>query len=415
MSSTTEGLLFPSPEVCRCPHELLAQARHELPVARVPGRNEYLVTRYDDVREVLSHPERFSSTIAEKLPDGTIRAATLEYARSDAIRPLQQSDPPQHTIKRRLAFESFKPGQIQQYEPMINRVIDDLIDSFAERGEVEFISGFATPLPARVIHNILGLPEEDARHAEVWGSFEGQATRYHTPERQAAIAESIRDMGGYVVAAVTERYEQPRDDVLSKFVAAHVAERGELVLPEIVADATNLFLGGIVTTGHMLGWTMWMLLHDPDRARMAIADKAATLRAIEEALRLEPPVSWTSRLALEDTEVAGVPIPAGAIVICHLGSANRDEGHFDDADSFEPERGDVKDHLSFGLKTHFCLGAPLARLEGRLAFPKLFERLRELRLGDNDGEPVDSMAFRGLRKLNLRFTPAGARTTAGKT
>jgi cytochrome P450 len=358
MSATKEGLLFPSPEVSRCPYPHLQRARAEFPVARVPGRNEYLVTLHDDVRDVLSRPEVFSSTVAERRPDGTICAATLDYARSDLPRPIQQSDPPVHTAKRRLAFEFFKPARLPQYEPMIRRVIDDLIDGFIGRGEVEFVSEFATPLPARVIHNVLGLPESDSKYAEVWGSFEGQATRYHDPERQAKIAASIRDMGGYVVQAVTERYEQPRDDVLSEFVAGHVAMRGEFILPEVVGDATNLFLGGIVTTSHMLGWTMWMLLGDPERSRRAVADRAVAVRAIEEALRIEPPVPWTSRLALEDTEIAGVPVPAGAIVICHLGSANHDERHFADPETFKLERENVKDHLSFGLKTHFCIGAP---------------------------------------------------------
>ena len=379
----------------------------------MPGRNEYLVTRHEDVRDVLSRPEVFSSTIAERRPDGTIRAATLEYACSDVVRPLQQSDPPGHTAKRRLAFEFFKPARLPGYKRMIERVIDDLLRGFAWRGEVEFVSEFATPLPARVIHNVLGLPEGDARYAEVWGAFEGQATRYHTPERQAEIAGSIRDMGAYVVAAVTERYEQPRHDVLSEFVAGHVALRGRFDLAEVVADATNLFLGGIVTTGHMLGWTMSMLLRDPDGARSAVADGAVTVRAIEEALRLEPPVPWTSRLALHETEVAGVPIPAGAIVICHLGSANHDDAQFADPDAFELDRTNVKDHLSFGLKTHFCIGAPLARLEGRLAFAKLFAALPDLARADDAAlEPVESMAFRGLKQLRLRFTPPSSRQHA---
>lgn len=400
-----EGIVFPSPGVSRCPHPYFERLRSKAPVSKVPGRNEYLVSRYDDVKDVLSRPDVFSSTVAERRPDGTIHAATLDYVkRLDLLLSIQQSDPPDHTAKRRLAFEYFKPARLPAYEDTIKRVIDDLIDSFAPRGEVEFVSEFATPLPARVIHNILGLPEEDARLAEVWGSFEGQATRYHEPERQEVIAHSIRDMGGYVMQAVTERYESPRDDVLSRFVHAHVEARGELQLPEVIADASNLFLGGIVTTSHMLGWTMKMLLERPAYAKRAVRDKSVAVRAIEEALRLEPSVPWTSRLALEDTEIAGVAVPAGAIVICHLGSANRDGEHFDEPTTFRPERQEVKDHLSFGFRTHFCLGAPLARLEGRLAFARLFERLQNVRLSEkNTYEPVDSMAFRGLQELHLEF------------
>lgn len=407
MSTATDGVLFPSPEVSRCPYPHMQRARADFPVSQVPGRNEFLVTRHEDVRDVLTRPQEFSSTIAERRPDGYIVAATLEYARSDAVRPLQQSDPPTHTQKRRLAFEYFKPARLPRYEPMINRVIDDLIDGFAAAGRVEFVSAFATPLPSRVTHLLLGMPEEDAHLAAQWGAFEGQATRYHEPERQKRIAGSITGMGEYIVKAVTERHEQPRDDVLSEFVAAHVEARGELVVAELVADCTNLFLGGIVTTSHMLGWTMWLLLTHPEHAARAAKDRVLMVSAIEEALRLEAPVNWTSRLALEDTEVGGVAIGAGAIVICHIGSANRDEALFSDPEAFDPERENLKNHLAFGYRTHFCIGAPLARMEGRLALLRLFERLPNLRLAaDNDFEPVDSMAFRGLDHLNLEFDPA---------
>ena len=333
----------------------------------------------------------FSSTVAERRPDGTIIAATLDFARSDIPRPIQQSDPPKHTVKRRLAFEAFKPARLVEYKPMIARIIDELIDDFTADGEVEFVSRFATPLPARVIHNILGIPESDAHLAAAWGAFEGQATRYHTPERQAGMSESIRDMGDYLAGALTDRHENPRDDVLSDLVAAHARERGEFILPELVGDASNLFLGGIVTTSHMLGWTMWMLLDNAAEVQRATADETEMVPAIEESLRLEPPVPWTSRLALTDTEVAGVAIP-----------------HFPDADEFHPDRPELKDHLSFGLRTHFCIGAPLARLEGRMALQRLFQRLADLRLSDrNDYATVDSMAVRGVEELHLEFTPGG--------
>jgi cytochrome P450 len=408
MSTTEEGVVFPSVEVARCPYPHMKRARSEFPVSKVPGRNEYLVTRHEDVRDVLTRPQEFSSTIAERRPDGYIVAATIEYARSDAVRPLQQSDPPRHALKRRLAFEYFKPARLPRYEPMITRVIDDLIDGIVANGRMEFVTEFATPLPSRVTHLLLGMPEEDAHLSAQWGAFEGQATRYHAPERQAEIAGSIRGMGEYVVQAITERYEEPRDDVLSEFIAAHVEARGELVIPELVADCTNLFLGGIVTTSHMLGWTMWLLLTHPDYTARAVQDRDLMARAIEESLRLESPVNWTSRLALEDTQVGGVEIPAGAIVICHLGSANRDEEHFENPDEFDPSRGELKEHLAFGYRTHFCIGAPLARMEGRLALPRLFERLPGLRLAeDNDFEPNDSMAFRGLDRLELEWDASG--------
>jgi cytochrome P450 len=410
MGMREEEIVFPSPEVSRCPYPALARLREVAPVHRVPGREnaEYVITRMEDVRDVLSDPERFSSTAAERRADGSIHAATLDYARDpDRVLALQQADPPAHTVKRRTAFAFFKPGRLAEHEPMIRRVVDELIDDFAAAGEVEFIGQFATPQPARVITNMLGIPEADAELAAAWAAYEGQATRYHDAERQQAIAQSILGMGGYVAAAVTERYEQPGDDMLSDFVHAHVEAQGAFKLGELVADTSNLFIGGIVTTGHMLGWTMRLLLEHPRERDRALADPAQLVRAMEEALRLEAPVPWTSRLALVDTEIGGRPIAAGSIVICHLGSANRDATRFSEPDAFDPGRSELKDHLAFGLRTHFCIGAPLARIEGRLAFTRLFERLPGLRLADhNDFAPIDSLAFRGLERLDLEFEPA---------
>lgn len=404
MSGSAEGLVFPSYEVAACPYPHFDELRRSDPVHRVPGREEFLLTRYEDVCAVLADPETFSSTVAERLPDGTIIAASLEFARSrDGIRPLQQADPPEHALKRRVAFDCMKPNRVAAFEPTLARIVDGLIDRFAGAGEVDFVERFATPLPALVMHAFLGLPEEDASLAEMWGRYEGQATRYHDPDRREAIAAGIRGMGEYVLAAVTERLDQPRDDILSEFVAAHVEAHGEFRADDVVADASNLLLGGIVTSSHMLGWTMKLLLEQSTLVDW-LEDRPRAVRMIEESLRLESPVAWTSRLALEDTEIAGTPIPAGAVVICHLGAANRDAAHFSDPDKVAPGRDELKDHVAFGRRSHFCIGAPLARLEGRLAFERLFARLPRLRLADrNDFEPLDSLAFRGLRELWVEF------------
>jgi cytochrome P450 len=404
LSGVAEELMFPSYEVAACPYPHFDELRSSDPVHRVPGREEFLLTRYEDVRAVLSDPGVFSSTVAERLPDGSIVAASLEFARSrGGIRPLQQADQPEHAIKRRVAFECMKPNRVAGFEPTLTRIVDELIDGFAAAGEIDFVARFATPLPARAMLCFLGFPEADASLAETWGRYEGQATRYHDPDRRAAIAASIRGMSEYVHAAVTERLEQPRDDVLSEFVAAHVEAHGEFRPGDLVADTSNLLLGGIVTSSHMLGWTMKLLLERPELAD-SLQDRPRAVRIIEESLRLESPVAWTSRLALEDTEIAGTPIPAGAIVICHLGSANRDGDHFTDPDDVAPGREELKDHVAFGRRSHFCIGAPLARLEGRLAFERLFARLPDLRLSRrNDFEPLDSLAFRGLRELWVEF------------
>jgi cytochrome P450 len=399
-------VIYPFEEPGRCPFPHYAALRREDPVHRVPGRDEYVVTRHDDISWVLRHPEIFSNVYLVT-QNGVQRLATVEEAKADGVRGLAQADPPLHTKKRKLAFEYLKPGRIPAYGPMIEGVVEDLIDGFADRGELEFISEFANPLPTRVIFNILGLPPEDVPRADAWRVFDAWATPWHADERQDTINEAILAMVGYLREQILDRLESPRDDVLSDFAHAHLKAEGELDLPNLLADAANLLNGGIITTAHMLGSTMRLLVAHPDMLELALADKRFFVKAIEESLRLESPVQAMPRLVLSDTEIGGVPIPQGALVHLIYASANRDESKFRRPNDFDIARPDLKGHLAFGFRVHFCLGAPLARMEGKLAFERLFMRLKNIRLSDrNDFATLDSIPFRGLEALHIEFDRA---------
>ena len=180
-------------------------------------------------------------------------------------------------------------------------------------------------------------------------------------------------------------------------------QTGHFDLPNVVADGTNLMVGGIFTTTHLLANMMNLLLRDPSTLAAVKADHSLLARTIEETLRLEAPVQWSPRLALQDTEVGGVAIPAGSILLLVWGSANHDECVFSDPDAFDLERGNVKDHMAFGNGTHFCLGAPLARLEARVAFQQLLTRLPNLRLKDPEASApaMDSPLFRGPSRVEV--------------
>jgi cytochrome P450 len=214
----------------------------------------------------------------------------------------------------------------------------------------------------------------------------------------------LLDMSGYLADALSARRDEPGEDMLSLWVQDHIEADGGFDLPNLIADASNLLVGGIATTGHMLGSTMRLLLSHPETLARVRQDGAAVVRAIEEALRLEAPIQWNTRLALREVEIGEVTLPAGALVIVAYCSANRDEDHFEDPDAFEIDRDELKDHIGFGHGAHFCMGAPLARLEGRIAFERLLDRFEDLGLSDrNDYQVLDSIALRGMQSLWLRL------------
>lgn len=405
-----QDVVYPSEEVARCPFPFFAALREDAPVHLVPGRDEYLVSRYEDIIHVLRRPEIFSS-VTYVLDDGARRKATLEdmaVRDPNSVATFQASDPPAHTWKRKLASAHFRPGQVRTYEPIIRRIVGELIDGFAGQGRCEFISRFARPLGARTTMLIVGLPVDDARHAEDWSKYDGQGTPYHKPERQAAIAQQVREMHEYIEAALGERLERPREDVLTAFLQSHVERNGrELGLQHAIMDTFSVMLGGVGTSSHMLGNTMRLLLEHPDGLAKAREDPEVLAGAIEEALRLESPVQWNLRLCREDTEIGGVPVQAGRLVLLLYSSANRDPDHFPSAEEFDAQRGNVRQHLAFGHGLHFCLGAPLARLQAQIAFEALLQRFPEIRFAEGT-EPVrvDSLAFRGLERLDLEFTAA---------
>jgi cytochrome P450 len=401
----TLGVSFPSAEAIACPYPLYKTLRAEAPIYKLPGREEYVVTRHEDVFHATRHPEIFSSRHSV-FENGRMRAATLADVGPDQPASIVMSDPPQHTPKRKLAFEMFKPGKLRGYEEMIRRHVDDLIDVFVDRGEVEFVAEFADPLPVLVIMTLFGLPVEDVRRAIAWGRYEGAGTRFAPEQRQQEAQTSILSLGAYLRDALVDRHDNPRDDELTRFVQAHVEHDGELDLANVVPDATNLMVGGIFTTTHLLANMMLLLLRNPEQLRAVQADTSLLVRTVEESLRCDAPVQWSPRLVLADTELGGTPIPAGAIVLLSWASANHDEHNFEDDETFDVARPNVKDHMAFGNGTHFCLGAPLARLEGRIGFEQIFARLPGLRLSaKNDFARLDSPLFSGPKAVWLEFDP----------
>jgi cytochrome P450 len=397
---------YPGTESAECPYPYYDAWREEAPVHALEDRpNIYVVSRYEDVKYVVSHPELFSSVGSRSGLNGfgNVGEATM------GGRVMIETDPPYHKAKRDLAFKPLKPGRLKAYEPKLREFVDRLIDDFAERGEADLIADFGDKLPIHVISHILGLPESDHAWIRAWGRAETSGLTWMPQEFQDKQKVTASKMGDYLTEKLLERAEDPGDDMLSEMIRAQVRRDGELDIDEIRGQAGAVLAGGVLTTAHSIGSTMLLILSHPEELARVKADFDRLETTINEAIRVESPIQWVPRVAAEDHEVGGTAIPKGSYVLVMWGSANRDPAFWKDAETFDPDRPKLKNHVAFGYGIHFCLGAPLARLESRLAIEGLLTRLPDLRLApSNDFQHIGSPSFRGLRRLDVQFTPVPA-------
>jgi cytochrome P450 len=317
-------------------------------------------------------------------------------------------DPPEHTVKRRAASELVHRKRLEAADPLMQRITNELIDGFIEQGEIEFRSAFANPMAVTTICELAGFPREDRPKYLSWNrNSTGHGRRYLTDEQLAAQQADKPDQAEYCRQIILDRYENPRDDFLSWFIADQVERDGALNLPYLVTEVNLILVAGNETTSRLLANAMLLLLRNPDELAKVLADRTLVESAIEETLRFESPTQWTSRYCVKDTEIGGVPIPAGSFVMLLYGSANRDET-WDDPDQFRVDRQDIKKHqMAFGGGPHLCLGKGIARLEGRLALEILLDRLQNVRLapGKNDFRNIDNFQKRVAEELYIQFDP----------
>jgi cytochrome P450 len=390
---------YPSPELLECPYPFFAEGREHAPVYKDPVTGFYLLFRHEDIAFAQQRDDLFEGV---KGPIG-YRGASM----------ISATNPPQHKVVRDLAYRPFTPGRLRSYEPLVLRYADELIDAFIGSGEVELLNDFAIPLPGKVICTLMGLPIEGEAFETILDRMSMRSTEHRglvlAEERPpghglAAMHEDMRE-------AIEARHATPTDDILSELVARHVGQNGELDLPVMVTVATELLAGGVLTTAQMISSAMLLLLENPEQMQRVLADPQRLIPwMLEETLRMESPVQSLERIATADVEVGGVLIPAGSAVVVIHASGNRDPRCFDDSERFDVDRSrkQLKQHFGFGLGRHFCLGAPLARMEGKIAFERLFARLRELRFapGRNDFKHIDFTHFRAVRELHLQFDRA---------
>ena len=354
----------------------------ELDLWMGPG---WLVTRYDDVRAVLTDPLTYSS-----------------HANANGIglvmgRTILEMDGAEHTRHRGIIAPAFVPKALRSDLPeLIAGIVDELIDGFATDGEAELVAQFTSTIPIRVIAHVIGIPMEDYTTFHAWGLDIIGFTS--DPPRGFAAAQQLVEFLRPLIAA---RRAAPRADLISRLVHAEV-DGARLTDEEIYSFLRLLLPAGAETTFRLIGNLLFALLSHAPALAAVRADPARLDWAMEETLRWESPVQILSRETTRETSLGGVALPAGALVLLALGSANRDERRFAEPDAFRLDRR-PEDHMGFGFGRHFCLGAHLARLEARTAVSRLVARLPELRLAGGTDPGVTGLAFRSPTSLPVVF------------
>jgi cytochrome P450 len=291
-------------------------------------------------------------------------------------------------------------------EPHIRRTANELVDSFVEDRRVDLVSQFAAPLSLTVFIDVLGVPRSDAARLKRWSDDAaaplGEAM---SREREVECACSELEAQQYFAAKLDERRQEPRNDFLTALCNARLGKKGLLDNQEIFYLLLQLLVAGHETSASLISSAMLLLVRHPEQMGAVRADQALIPNFIEESLRLEAPIKAFFRVARSDTELGGVKIPEGSRLAVLFASANRDEDRFPDPDRFDIYRENSADHLSFGSGIHYCLGAPLARTEARIAFEILLSRLKDIRLASgNDFSHSQSFIFRRLNSLYLEFS-----------
>jgi len=389
------------PEVMASPYGLYRELRETDPVHWDPFLHAWIVTRYADIVTVLS---RLSA-------DRTLTAQRLEDMGLAAMNPIIQvmaqqmlfRDPPYHTRLRSLCAAAFTPARVAVLREHIQDIADSLINRFIGKGSADIVADMAAPMPAIVTAEMLGVPVADHEKlkqwsidfAEILGNF------LHDPDRVARVAASVRDMTEYFRAAIRRQETDPHEGLVLSLVKAEV-DGTRLTEEEIIANCILTMIGGQETATNLIGSGLLTLLRHPEQMRMLEDDPSLIPAAVEELLRYESPIQHTARVTPEDFTLGGRLIHKGQTVVAVLAAGNRDPERFPNPDVLDLRRGD-KGHLAFGWAAHFCFGAPLARMEGQIAFSTLLRRMKNLTLASEDFVWRENLGLRGLSGLPIRF------------
>ena len=399
MASTVRKYELYGPEFRAEPYRIFAQMREHDPVFSQPGiDNEtmiWFVTRHDDVAAMLLDDERFVRDPRLALTEEELAARNLPPGFEVIDNNMLNRDGDDHRRLRRLVTKAFTPRVVEQLRPRIQAIADELLDAVESRHEMDLSAEYAFPLPITVIAELLGVPNEDQDRFREWS--DAIITPALSPEAAERFFTLMGEFVAYLTEFFAERRAQPRDDLVSALLAAR-DEDDALTEEELFGTVVILIVAGHETTVGLIGNAVLNLLTHPEQLELVRADPSLIPGAVEEVLRYEGPVERTlNRWAATDVDLGGQTIRRGELVIGILGAADRDPERFPEPDRLDISRED-KRHLAFGRGSHFCLGAPLARLEAEIALETLFRRLPALRLAVEPAE-LEWRATPGFRRL----------------
>ena len=365
------------PQFLLNPYPWLAKMRQEAPVFYDKEQQAWMVFRYDDVKRALSEWKTFSSK-TPKPPEQKDFTQTLTFI-----------DPPKHQSLRTLVQKVFTPHRIEALAPRITELTHELLDRMKQHKQVDLIQAFSSPLPIFVIGEILGIPVDRRKDFKHWSDG-----------ILASDPTAIKNMADYFRQLLKQRESRPGQDLISDLIAAY--EEGEKLTGQEVLDFCILLLtAGNETTTNLIANTIWCLDENPDQNQRLRNDLSLLPGAIEEVLRYYSPVTFLNRFTQVETQIGDQTIPPGQLVHPWLASANRDEHQFENGDRFIIDRN-PNEHMAFGNGIHFCLGAPLTRLEAKIGLKALLSEFPNLRVDSNESlKPLPNIRVHGLEGLSV--------------
>jgi pimeloyl-[acyl-carrier protein] synthase len=389
------------PEVMANPYPLYKKLREYEPVHWDPYMHSWVVTSYAECVTVLTKYKAARTPTPEYL-DAMGLSVLAPYA-SMMLKQIMFMDPPEHASKRAMCAVAFTPKRMDALRQRTEAIANDLLDRVVDNGRMDLIADFAGQFPAIVLASLLGLPLSDCANLKRWavdvaeliGNFE------HNPDRIKALTASLEEIRVYLTEKVAEQRNAPQEGMLSALLEAE-ANGLKLTDEEIIANAILVCAGGLEEPANLIGCGMYSLLRDPVQLALLRDRPEIAAMAVEELIRYEAPTQHTGRLAPEDVMLGGKQIRKGSLVTVVVAAANRDPLRFNEPDQLDLTRADNR-HLSFGWASHYCIGAPLARLAGQVAFTTLLQRLPALELVTTKPQWRGMAALRGIASLEVAF------------
>jgi len=390
------------PEVLANPYPLYQKLRSEDPVHWDRFLHAWVVTRYPDVINVLHSFSADRTPTPEQLT--AMGLAGLNPIAKVMVKQMLFMDAPAHTRLRGLASVAFTPQRVRVLREHIQEIADDLLDRVQTRGRMDIIADFAAPMPAIVTAEMLGVPTEDHVDLKIWSAdfAEMLGNFQHNPDRIPRVLESTNKLVTYFQAAIGKMRERPREGLIHSFMMAEI-DGDRLTEEEIIANCVVTMVGGQETTTNLIGNGLLTLLRNREQLEQLRGNPSLIPSAVEELLRYESPSQHTGRIAREDVQIGGKQIRKGQAVMAIMAAANRDPERFPNPDQLILDRSDNK-HLAFGWSSHFCFGAPLARMEGQIAFETILRRLPNLAVVPGPLTWRDNSGLRGLTALPVTFS-----------